>query len=688
MNKITILLSAILIFSTSLLKAQDMFLTAIPTSESLIEKLPVDTKVKPQISGSSASSEQSGFGIARSFDDDASTLYHSSYSKTVFPVTLTYAFPENSNPIDYLIYYPRADGGSNGNIKEVTIYYKLRGSAEEVEYGNFDFKGSSNPRTVKFSNALENVEYITFKVHSGVGDSGDGFVSCSEMEFYQTNPDAFDYTKIFTDESCSAIKPGVTPEDINKIEIEFFKKLATDIYYGDYDSEFRVQSYTSYIDPAVTSAQNKTSKYGLRDNITGIYALKGESIIVFAESSDEDLFPSLFIQYREDRIRGTALSLKPGMNKFTAPHDGLLYVLYYTPTGTEKPIKINIASGRVNGYFDLEKHTAEQWSELLANATFSHFDAKGKYSTLNFETEAYRTYTKEKGKDLVEAYDNLVWLEQDFMGLFKYNKAFPTRMHFQVVYGDNFMYATDYFTGYNNGTQNTVLDFDVLTSTVAGSGWAGGAAWGPAHEVGHSNQTRPGLKWQGMTEVTNNIHSLYVTTTWGSPSRIMAEDLGGGLNRYTKAINTMVIPGKAHNDTTKSDVFCQLVPFWQLKLYMHDVLGKTDFYKDVYETVRLNPNPKAEYGSSADGMCQLEFTKIVSEISGLDMTEFFEDWGFFKPISYIINDYGNADFTVTQTAIDATKAAIADMKLPKPTLPPGKKLYEINDKNTATFKVE
>ena len=37
--------------------------------------------------------------------------------------------------------------------------------------------------------------------------------------------------------------------------------------------------------------------------------------------------------------------------------------MYYTPTGTEQPIKINIASGTVNGYFDSNKHTKEDWKE-------------------------------------------------------------------------------------------------------------------------------------------------------------------------------------------------------------------------------------------------------------------------------------------------------------------------------------
>ena len=45
-------------------------------------------------------------------------------------------------------------------------------------------------------------------------------------------------------------------------------------------------------------------------------------------------------------------------------------------------------------------------------------------------------------------------------------------------------------------------------------------SWGPSHEVGHSNQTRPGLKWTGMTEVTNNIHSMYMQRINSGDSRL------------------------------------------------------------------------------------------------------------------------------------------------------------------------
>ena len=103
-----------------------------------------------------------------------------------------------------------------------------------------------------------------------------------------------------------------------------------------------------------------------------------------------------------------------------------------------------------------------------------------------------------------------------------------------------------------------VCDPNVLKTT---------GCWGPAHEIGHCNQTRPGVKWIGLTEVTNNIMSEYVQTTiFGQPSRIQTEDMGAVYrNRYSKAWNGIIVPKASHADfknlDDSEDVFCKLVPF-------------------------------------------------------------------------------------------------------------------------------
>lgn len=162
---------------------------------------------------------------------------------------------------------------------------------------------------------------------------------------------------------------------------------------------------------------------------------------------------------------------------------------------------------------------------------------------------------------------------------------------------------------------------------------------------------------------------MYVQTALGNTGRLIAE------NRYEKAKSEIINAKIAHN--ASNDVFHKLVPFWQLKLYMHDVLGKTDFYKDVYEKIRINPNPQTQ------GECQLEFLKIVCDVATLDLTEFFEAWGFLTPINIEIDDYGKQRFTITNEQINQVKAEIAIKKYPKPK---HSNIYDIRDDNVSSFR--
>lgn len=137
------------------------------------------------------------------------------------------------------------------------------------------------------------------------------------------------------------------------------------------------------------------------------------------------------------------------------------------------------------------------------------------------------------GKALIDAYDLLVNSEMEFMGLYRYDKVFRNRMYFNVMY-HSYMYATWYHTAYHDDTLQQLCDVNKFKA----------APWGPAHEVGHCNQTRPGFKWLGTTEVTNNVMSLYIqTSVFDRPSRLQTENMGNGIrNRYSKAWTSLVAP--------------------------------------------------------------------------------------------------------------------------------------------------
>lgn len=632
------------------------------------EDIKGDIKIKV-VSGK-ASSAQSGSDIEKSFDGDYSTLYHSNWSNkgdNYFPITLTYNF-ESTSEVDYLVYHPRSSG-NNGLFKEVDIEYSEDGSTFTSLISK-DFQGSATISKVRFDQPVR-AKSFRFTVKSGAGD-GQGFASCAEMEFFQKNPKNFDYSTLFTDETCSELKSGITEADIEQCEYPFFKNMAYYMMKGKYPSEFRINEFKAYPHPDIQSKTHKTNPYSRLDNPTGIAVNANENLIVFVgDTHGYDI--ALRVQNLDvpagDGFGGISYPLSQGTNKIAISEKGLVYVMYHTKTLDEpnaKPIKIHFASGTVNGYFDSQnpKH-AGRWSELLNKAADRYFDVLGKYAHLTFETSDFRTYAG-PGTELIDLYDKIAYSEMQLMGLEKFDKMFRNRMYLNVIYKD-YMYATSYHTAYNRTTMGEICNPEKLKTN---------ACWGPAHEIGHCNQTRPGLLWGGTTEVTNNIMSEYIQTTiFNQPSRVQVEDMGIVYrNRYSKAWSGIIATGSPHADfknvgNSEDDVFCKLIPFWQLELYFGKVLGRTPlqqadkggFYPEIYEYVR-----NKDYSSMTHGEIQLDFVYASSKISGMNLLDFFTKWGFLTPVDKELNDYGKKQMTVTQEMIDALIQKVNALGLPKP----------------------
>lgn len=627
--------------------------------------------IKLTVSSGSASSSQSGEGIEKSYDGDLTTLYHSRYGATTYPITLTYNFA-GTDSLDYIIYTPR-QSGSNGIFKQFTVKVFSAENPNGLTLPSIALSNSNTPYRIEIPSRQTKVKKVVFTINSGYGD-GNGFASCAEMEFFKKNSQNFDPTSFFTDAACWKLKEGVTKEQIDGISNQMFRELAQEIYLNQYDSEFRVQDYKSWQHPGVTGDKNKTSRFGLNDNPTGIYANAGEEIVALVDDVHGQSV-GLHVQQPQGTINGTTYGLVKGVNKIKPAHSGLIYIRYYTQTGTEPSVKINFVKGNVNGYFDKTKHTADEWQARLAKAKFSHFDVVGEYAILTFETNDFRKNTDD-GHKLISLYDQLVDQEQKLVGFDKYDRRFKNRAYFVTAYSGPYMYSTWYHTAYSRGTEVDLLNTSRFADVV----------WGPAHELGHTLQHTPTIKWLGMTECTVNIPSLYMQRYFNvKPNRLTRE------KRYEEAWRTIVNTNAAHNasvgavvvdgDTAQSmqnSVFGKLVPFWQLKLYVEDALGKTDFYKDLYQLARVRAN-----AANGEGASQLLFVELACEAANLDLTEFFTTWGFLRPINQKISDYRTADFVITQEQINATKARIAAKNYPQPR---HNNIHLITDDNVANYK--
>lgn len=622
--------------------------------------------------------EQDGPGVQTMCDgikSNSSKMYNSPYDSRVFgnvskdelqkkmqalfPHELKFTLKGGAERVDYMVYYPRPDGagGTFGVIDEILVSTHDTPQIFVSVAKNIDCGMLGSARTIYFNKTIQNPHTVWVKVGSGKGD----FISCTEMEFYGHSSQAFDTSTLFADDMCTTLKAGISLEEIEACPYPFFKNIALYMYYDCYETDFRIAEFKAWEHPSKAAAKNKTSTYSILDNPTGIYVAKGDKMVTMVgdmyNQSVSLRVVNLNTPGKDGFDTNREYSLKPGVNIHTVEIEGLVYVMYHTNAyQTVKPIKMHFASGKVNGYFDIcdEKHNKpEEWFRLLKNASSPYFDALGQYAHITFPVSNLNAVTDPV--EWVKFYDNLVYKEQEFMGLKKYDKMFKNRMYFNVMYNDSYMYSTSYRTSYSIGTIDGLSDLSKLHADP----------WGPAHEVGHSNQTRPGLKWTGMTEVTNNILSMYIQRITNGASRLE-------IKGYYPHAMTTAFTGRPHiivgkiNEKDKADVFCQVVPFWQLQLYMAYVLGKDDFYQDLYEAVRLTTS--VDDTKKNAGEHQLEFAYLCSKAAGLDLTEFFEKWGFLRKVDLVVKDYGTlGTFKINDTNLAAMKKRIAGLGLPKPT---------------------
>lgn len=628
-----------------------------------------DRKIK--VVRGEASAAQMREGIERSYDGSFSTLYHSPWRGTKFPITLTYHFA-GKDTIDYVIYYPRTDGSANGNFEEIELWVKeIGGSFKKV--GDYNLEGNARPAVIRLPTPLAKAGAVRFVVKSGAGDDN-GFAAASEMEFYKA-AGANDVPSLFTDATCSALKPGATPEEIEAIADLDYKRLARALYNKEYPVQERVRDYAPYPNPMKLAKTNKTVSYSLMDNPMGICVRQGDELVLFVGDTGGESIGLRSLNL-DDGFSATDYALKEGINKINMKDKGLLYLMYHTEKPSAKPIRIHVATGEVNSLFDIKKNRNSDWRPMLNNTACDYIDVLGEYAHLTFLVSDFKRYTPDIER-LMAVYDSIVLMESEFIGLNKYNRQNKNRMYFHVDpstrYGG---YAINTRTGYSKGFMRGICNPDRLRSVDI---------WGPAHEVGHMNQTRPGFKWVGMTEVSNNVYSMYIQQQFGNPSRLAEEKLhpehdGAWNNRYEKGFTELLARRMSHVE--HGDVFCKLIPFWQLQLYLSDVKGQTDFYADVHEQIRLNPDP------ATHGDAQMQFMKICCDIAKTDLTDFFEKWGMLRAANGRVPDlssirgevYGRADFVITPQQIDNLKQHAS--QYPKPDM----NLHYIHDLCVDTFK--
>jgi hypothetical protein len=470
--------------------------------------------------------------------------------------------------------------------------------------------------------------------------------------------------KFFTDPSCSELRAGVKSPDLGGFKSDLLKRVATELLNKTYDRRYRAGSYEAYPSPRELG---KTLKLGdgfsRYENITGIYLEAGENVVFVGETKGKQLAllipdwmrkPAEGIDPAKDPngwgLDKQQIDIQQGVNIIQVKKSGNVYVSYFDDEAEKAPkVRIHFPMGKVNGFFDATKQTNEDWDRLLDQAVSPIMDARGKHIQVAYPVEWFKFYTRGKGVDLIRNYDAILNHHYTLMGLVKYKKV-PKNHILARVNFNYYMFRDEDGVAYL-GDKSTMGMVANPSRVITGD-----PCWGFSHETGHVLQMNPQMTWGGMTEVSCNLFSLYTGGKLGNPSRLKEQ------NNYDSARKSIVEAQPRKSILESGNVFDRLVPFWQLHLYFSQK-GQPDFYADVMEEMRRRPDA----GTGNDSIRnQLEFAKICCDVGKLDLTDFFEKWGFFWVGDLKVNDYGDFAFTITAKMVEEVRSYIAQKKYAKP----------------------
>lgn len=592
-------------------------------------------------------------------------LYHSRWGNgTVLPVTLDFTMAKASD-IDYMVYYPRTEG-VNGNVGKFDLYYYVASQpTAPIKAGTFDFHESSIPGMAPFASTIKDVVKVRLVVYSGTG----GYVSGAEVQFCKRRRDTRlekQLLEVFTDLTCSALRPDASAGRVNQLP-PYFAHIAAHLHegtYTDHEMKFRVQEYQPYSNPSVWAERLITRRYTLLDNPTGIYVHEGDEVVLLVGDTHgnpisvnnvgEQAMMSGTGFYLQTEPIGDSYLLHEGINKIKARKTGMLFIVYTTDLTSlnARPIKVHIPlrSGTVSGYWDLNTDkTNEQYARLIQQADYKYFPVKGNNIIFFFHRDKMMQAVPNDILSAIHLWDDIVGYQHELMGIEALrNNQFNNHM-FAISPEGSYMWATDNYIGFVYTYLNNVLLRDNVMAQKDN-------AWGPAHEIGHVNQIA--INWPGTTESSNNLFSNYTLYKLGKYC-----SRGGTIHdlAVARCVNheSWVRMGGATYQGENPELHMRMN--WQLWNYFHRLGFKPDFFPTLFALLR-----QTRLSTVSTGEAQLRYAKMASKAANLDLSDFFERWGFFEPVdNFVLNQYGQYPYTVTQQQIDEAKSYMRQFDKPK-----------------------
>lgn len=509
----------------------------------------------------------------------------------------------------------------------------------------------------------------------------------------QTNLDA-----LFADKACTRLNASVASLDDTQLESNAnYKALPADMQAmvrkvknntwglkttiattavpdGCYERFFRVNEYMPYSHyQEMAWETGQSNMFGKLSNPTGIYLPAGEVAYIYL---DQPVAGGATLQVEAVTANaqncggsrtGDTKDLQQGLNMISYFEDKVLYIFHQIDNTSRKlsefaDAKIHIEGGVVYGYFDTTRGMKNQdWTNMLSAGLLNNFgitnlktdkivmvmNREHMMNALNTaRTQSGTAYTDVEA--LMKIWNTIIKMQEEHQGLHKYADRHRNIWNAFSI-NDQYMYATSYGTYYEHSTLATIMNYHTMLHNAS-------HLWGPAHETGHNHQRL--INCVGDTEVSNNMfsnivmHESGISTTRGFTPKANFTSLANGEFWLDRSI------------WTRTRMYFQLYlyfvdqgvdPLFLQKLFEElrkDPMTKSGQYKQVTSPEGKEVSAQIVYGKDN----WLKFAKKCCDASQTDLSEFFEAYGFFVPVTdYFVGDYSNYVVSATKADIEEAK---------------------------------
>ncbi len=580
------------------------------------------------------------------------TIATASYDKDGFNITGSMSVHCASSQSYWLVGWNTPDNAAN-----TFFFRKVEGVDVDAARANYKTLSGEIKNATKYNTALK-----TFFAD----------LACTELNA--------EYASYSDEDLKSAMAEAGLPEELQNMAVKVKNNS-----WGTFEKMFRVHDFQISSESTSWAGWTRQNCQSHMKNPTGITADARQLLYVMV---DDDI-PSGATLYLAcasgvDMINSTTAGtqLKKGLNIVpVAENSSSFFVMYNKNTYNDgswvalsgfHDIKIHFEGGNVDGYYE-KNAGADVFNWIIKNHKHIAVQLKGQYCLVQMHFEDFKSIAKVAEIDGgIDAWDWVCKWQWSLLGIL-WDKDDPVTTEYissdgvsKIPYPDyynnyhlawspdnsSYMNASSWRTYYARNTMGGMLSKNSL--------FYGGtcSSWGPAHEIGHTNQGV--FNMPGGTEVTNNL--------FANVTNFM---VGYGDSRGNTNIDVTNY-FQARTPWYNYDIWAQTRMYYHLFLYYHAAKNDITFYPRLFEALRKDGLKFGSGNSTSNPTLgenmHLKFYEKCCEIAKEDLTDFFDAYGFFIPMNLLlVGDYTNHYVTSTQKAIDAAKARVKAKNYPKNT---------------------